>query len=274
MKFDQPIDRFSQCQAIVCDLDGTLYLDQTPVDGASLFLSRILESRRKLFYFSNNTSKSRRTYLTKLEKMGFPVDDEYLITSADCAENYLKNRSLFPRIYLVGNNDLVADFAKRGFICLSDEEALKAPLPAAVVLGFDTELTYQKIETCYNLILADIPYIATHGDILCPVKKYQFKPDVGSFISLFETATGGRRPKIVGKPYKEAVDAICSRANLPPDKIAFVGDRLYTDMRMAKQNNMAGVLVLSGETTLAMARQSPDAPDIIINSVADLIEHL
>jgi 4-nitrophenyl phosphatase len=274
MSLNQGMDRFSQCRAIVCDLDGTLYLHQTPVDGASLFLSRILQSGRKLFYFSNNTSKSRQTYLTKLGKMGFPVEDDYLITSADCAENYLKSRSLFPRIYLVGNNDLVADFAKRGFVCLSDEEALKIPLPSAVVLGFDTELTYRKIEACYNLILADVPYIATHGDILCPVKKHQFKPDVGSFISLFETATGGRRPKIVGKPYKEAVEAICSRANLPPDKIAFVGDRLYTDMRMAKKNNMTGVLVLSGETTLEMARESADAPSIIVNSVADLIEHL
>ncbi|MBN2410803.1 HAD-IIA family hydrolase [candidate division KSB1 bacterium] len=264
---------FSQCEAVVCDLDGTLYLDNIPFSYSFDFLEKILASGRKLFYFTNNSSRSRETYIEKLKKIGFPSKDEYLITSTDCADSYLKRHSLFPDIYLVGNRDLVKDFENRDFNCLSDKDALNGQ-PAAVVLGFDTELTYQKINTCYDLILRDIPYIATHADLLCPVAKGTFKPDVGSFISMFETATGGKTPKVVGKPNKEAVEAISERAECPPQKIAFVGDRLYTDIRMAQNFNMTGVLVLSGETTREMLAQSPDQPKIVVNNVAELMDSL
>ena len=265
---------FSACEGIVCDLDGTLYLDSIPLAGAHDFLKRILQSGRKLFYFTNNSSKSRKTYIQKLTRLGFPIEDHLLITSADCAETYLRNHGLFPEIYLVGNSDLRADFVQRQFVCIDDDKALEFPLPKAVVLGFDTELTYHKIRTCYELILKDIPYIATHADILCPVSAGHFMPDVGSFISLFETATDGKRPLVVGKPNKEAVEAICEKAKLPPEKIAFVGDRLYTDMRMAERFNMFGVLVLSGETKEEMLQKSIDRPKLVVSGVADLIDLL
>ena len=253
MKTQNDLSLFSACETIVCDLDGTLYLENEPLPGAHDFLGRIIESGRQLFYFTNNTSKSRETYLKKLSAMDFPAVDHNLITAADCAENYLKRTGLFPYIYLIGNSDLKSDFERRDFIPLSEDDALNKIRPAAVVLGFDTELTYKKIHTCYELILAGIPFVATHADILCPLTKGRFMPDVGSFISLFETATRGQRPHVVGKPEKEAVEAICARANQPPEKIAFVGDRLYTDMRMAERYNMVGVLVLSGETDPEMA---------------------
>ncbi len=268
-KFDQ----FSACEAIVCDLDGTLYLDGIPFPESVEFLEKIQKSGRQLFYFTNNTSKSRQTYLKKIAEIGFPIADENFITSADCADSYLKRNNLFPRIYLVGNEDLKVEFEYRGYECLSSEEA-RRNLPSAVVLGFDTELTYKKIHTCYDLILEKVPYIATHADLLCPVTKTTFKPDVGSFISMFETATGGATPKVVGKPHKDAVLAISERANLPAEKIAFIGDRLYTDIRMASSTGMKGILVLSGETNRDMLQQSSDRPDIIIDSVADLTSHL
>ncbi|HPG39121.1 MAG TPA: HAD-IIA family hydrolase [bacterium] len=270
---NQQFEQFSRCKAIVCDLDGTLYLDNIPFAASFPFLEKIIRSGRKLFYFTNNSSRSRATYLQKLAKIGFPVKDDYMITSTDCAESYLRRHSLCPDIYLVGNSDLKHDFEARNFHCLSEEEALQGA-PAAVVLGFDTELTYKKIQTCYDLILRGIPYIATHADLLCPVTKDTFKPDVGSFISMFDTATGGKRPVVVGKPHKEAVEAISEKAGCPPHEIAFIGDRLYTDIRMAQNFDMTGVLVLSGETSREMLAQSPDRPKIVVESVADLIAWL
>ncbi|MDZ7725083.1 MAG: HAD-IIA family hydrolase [candidate division KSB1 bacterium] len=273
MKKLQNLHLLEQCKAVVCDLDGTLYLDGVPIDGAYEFLDKILETGRKLFYFTNNTSKSRQTYLNRLRELEFPVTDEQIITSADCADSYLRRRELFPEIYLVGNRDLHSDFKERGYVCL-DEEQARNETPRAVVLGFDTELTYEKIHACYDLVLRGVPYIATHADKLCPVTRDTFKPDVGSFISLFETATDGQVPVVAGKPTQEAVNAIAERAQAEPSKIAFIGDRLYTDIRMADQYDMVGVLVLSGETTLEMARQSSDKARIIADSVADLVAFL
>lgn len=267
------IQSFSDCRAVVCDLDGTLYLEDGPIPGAQEFLHRVLQSGRQLYYFTNNTSVPRQKWINKLTDLGFPVKADQLMTSADCAEAYLKRHHLTPRIYLLGNADLKAEFTERGFECLDDEAALENS-PDAIVLSFDTELTYKKICTFYDLILRDLPYIATHPDTVCPVTRTTFKPDVGSFMSLFETATRGRRPVVVGKPTNEAVQFICEKAQLPTDNIAFIGDRLYTDIRMAVSSGMVSVLVLSGETTEMMLKESVDQPKIVVNSVADLVKSL
>ena len=265
----EDIEKLDACDAIVSDLDGTLYLNNHAIPGAQEFLQFINRSSKKLFYFTNNTSISRRSYLDKIAALGFPSADEMLITAADCADAYLKLKNLHPNIYLVGTKDLILEFEQRGYHCVSDAEAA-GTTPQAVILGFDTELTYSKIQTCYDLITRDVPYIATHADILCPVTKNMFKPDIGSFIALFETATSGKRPVVVGKPSPYAVSAIGERAKVPINKIAFIGDRLYTDIRMANNSGMTSVLVLSGETSRDMLLVSKDKPDIIIESIADL----
>ncbi len=267
-------ERFKTCKAIVCDLDGTLYLDQKPFEFSYAFLERVLSSGKKLFYFTNNSSKSRRSYIKKLQQIGFPASDDSLITSTDCAVTYLKRLDLFPDIYLVSTRDLQQDFIDQGFHLRSSQSARSHPLPKALVLTFDTELTYEKIHTGYDLIMLDVPYVSTHADLLCPVQKDRFKPDVGSFISLFETATGGKTPTVVGKPGREAVHAICQRAKAEPHEIAFIGDRLYTDIRMAEQNNMLAVLVLSGETSKEMLQTSTDEPHLVVDNVQALIPHL
>jgi len=267
------LSRLAATEAVICDLDGTLYLDGLPLPGAHDFLRAVLDSGRQLFYFTNNTSRSRRSYIEKLGRIRFPVCAEQIITAADCTFTYLRHHHLGPAIYLIGNNDLKREFEEAGFACW-DEERCSRELPQAVVLGFDTELTYAKIRTGYELMVKGVPYIATHADLLCPVAGGRFIPDVGSFISLFATATGGLEPLVMGKPNRPAVEAICDRTGRPAEKIAFIGDRLYTDIRMAHQFGMVGVLVLSGETSREMAAASPDHPLMTVDSVADLIPHL
>ncbi len=273
MQKKQNLHLLTQCGAIVCDFDGTLYLEDEPFSASRSFLEKIIRSQRQLFYFTNNTSKSRKSYLDKLTRMGFPADEERLITAADCTYHYLKQTGLFPDIYLVGNSDLRRDFIDHGFTCLNEQEIKLGRLPAALVLGFDTELTYEKIRTAYELIQAQIPYIATHADFLCPMAHGAFIPDVGSFIEMFKAATH-QEPLVMGKPTHHAVEAICQRAQLPAERIAFIGDRLYTDIRMAMNFNMVGVLVLSGETDEEMLANSADQPKILVDGIADLLEAL
>ena len=268
----EAVERFSACEAVVCDLDGTLYLETGAIPGACAFLHQVLQSGRQLYYFTNNTSASRQSWLDKLTALSFPIKNHQLITSADCADAYLKRGNLYPRIYLIGNGDLRKDFEERGFRCLNEAEALVHE-PLAVVIGFDTELTYEKINVCFQLLIKNSPYVATHPDVLCPVTQTTFKPDVGSFIALFETACG-RRPVVVGKPTAEAVRFICEKAHLPAERIAFIGDRLYTDIRMAVDSGMVSVLVLSGETTPELLQSSPWQPQIVAQSVAELSDYL
>jgi len=258
------------CRAVVCDLDGTLTLGEKRLPGAVEFLERVLASGRRLFYFTNNSSRSRKTYLERLRHFGFPAADEHLITSTDCAIQYMRRNDIGPEIYAVGNRDFLGEMREHGFLCLDETHGFDGARPRAVLLAFDTELTYAKIQAAYELIVDGVPYLATHADKLCPVAPGRFKPDVGSFIAMFATAAGGREPKVLGKPEPEAVTAIAERADCAPEHIAFVGDRLYTDIRMAARSGMIGILVLSGETARTDVAQSPDRPTAVVESVRDL----
>jgi len=264
---------FSQCSAVVCDLDGTLYLDGVPFPDSAPFLNAVLASGRRLFYFTNNTSRSRSSYLHRLERFGFPAAEEMLITAADCTFQYLRQQQLCPEIYLIGNRELQRDFHNHGFRCLTKPEGDEGNPPRALVLGFDTDLDYEKIKTGYQLLMQDIPYIATHADLLCPMNHGAFIPDAGCFIELFAAASG-RRPLVMGKPSRFAAQTISDRAQSAYERIAFIGDRLYTDIRMAERFNMIGVLVLSGETSEKMAADSPDQAKIVVNGIGDLINAL
>ena len=66
------------------------------------------------------------------------------------------------------------------------------------------------------------------------------------------------------------VTALCERMGLPAADIAYVGDRLYTDVAMARRSGMLAVLVLSGETTLADLDGTPEPPDLVVGGLDEL----
>jgi len=85
----------------------------------------------------------------------------------------------------------------------------------------------------------------------------------------------GRDPDlIIGKPHKTMAEYIAKDYGLRPDEIAMVGDRLYTDIKFAVDNGMTGILVLTGETTLADLEKSEVKPDLILNTFKDVLELL
>jgi len=116
-----------------------------------------------------------------------------------------------------------------------------------VVLGFDKTLTYKKLWDAHELILSGVNYVATHPDLVCPLKGDKTQPDTGAMIELLAASTG-KRPLIIGKPSKLTVEFILKRFKLKKSEVAMVGDRLYTDMKMAYEAGITGILVLSGET--------------------------
>ncbi len=247
----------------VLDLDGTFYLSEDIIPGSLEFLEAVRRTGRDYMFFTNNSSKDKALYIEKLGRMGCHIEEKDILTSGDVTIRYLKTFHEGKSVYLLGTPPLEKSFEESGIRLVNRTDEV----PDIVVLGFDMTLTYEKLERACTFIRNGATYIATHPDINCPVKD-GFIPDCGAMAALINLSTG-KTPKILGKPYKETVDMILSQTGLKREEIAFVGDRLYTDVATGVKNGACGLLVLSGETKEEDIDLSDVKPDGVY---ADLYE--
>ena len=226
-------------KCFVFDLDGTVYLGDRPIPGTIGFIQRNL-ARRELFFLTNNTSKNLNDYVKKLAGFGIDAGIERILSPLLPLTEYLTAQGL-KRIYPVGNTSFQSYLKER----LPDIEFTSGSDCQAVVLAYDTELSYKKLaESCLLLQDRKIRFLSTHPDLVCPSPQGPL-PDVGSFVKLYEAATG-RVPELVfGKPSTLVLSPLLTR--FAQEEMVMVGDRLTTDKLLAENAGIDFILVLSGE---------------------------
>ncbi len=250
-------------KAYLFDLDGTLYLGERLIEGAPEALAFLRGAGKRIVFLTNNSSKTALRYEEKLRNMGLFEDGDLVYTSATATVHYLLRHFRGKQIYLVATEEVKEEFISAG-VHVGEED------PDVAVLAYDTELTFAKIEKLDALLRRGIVYLATHPDDVCPTET-GFKPDVGSFLKLFERSAGRLPDRVIGKPFPDMAKGVLSHLNLRSDEVCMVGDRLYTDIRFANRNKMSSVLVLSGESNLLSLSKFPDKPDLVLPSVKSLI---
>lgn len=255
-------NRLKEIEFFLLDMDGTLYLSDRVLPGAIKFVKKIKKQGKKVVFLSNNSSKNSMQYFQKLKRLGFPVEKEDIFTSLSATIIYLKSKNI-KSVYPIGT---------RGFIQELKEHNIKITEknPDAVLLGFDTTITYKKIERGYKLIKSGVKFIATHPDILCPTED-GFIPDAGGFIAMFKKLTG-ISPIIIGKPYPTMIKSALKKFRIKKDTSAIIGDRLYTDIRMGKRAGILTILVLSGETK--DISNISIYPDIVVKNIGELLKYI
>ena len=226
-------------KCFVFDLDGTVYLGDRPIQGTIDFILRNL-AQREIFFLTNNTSKNLDDYVRKLAGFGIEVGLEKILSPLLPLVDYLKDQDI-RRIYPVGNTSFQSYVKEQmpDVIFTSGDDC------QAVVLGYDTELTYQKLaDSCLLLQRPGVRFLSTHPDMVCPSAKGPL-PDTGSFVRLYEGATG-RLPELVfGKPNTLVLSPLLRRFR--QEEMVMVGDRLTTDKVLAENAGIDFILVLSGE---------------------------
>lgn len=253
-------------KAVFLDLDGTIYLGGELIDGALDFLNRCDEQGVKRFFLSNNSSRSVQQYVAKLEKMGIPATEEdVLLSTHDCIA-WLQRQDV-TATYCVGTEGMCEMLENEGIATRSEH-------PQYVVLGYDTETTYERLETASIHLHAGVPLMASHPDMVCPSPDGGL-PDVGAFLALFKATTGVTPVHISGKPNPGMILHKIEALGLRPEECAMVGDRLYTDIAMANRAGCMGILVLSGEATEADVGALPEGaeqqPTLVVQSVDALL---
>ena len=169
-------------KCFVLDLDGTVYLGDIPIRGTIDFILRHRDAI-DFHFLSNNTSKSPLTYINKLERMGIPATLDHILSPVTPLVAHLRANGI-RTVYPVGNRDFVACLRERmpelNVLGYDTSEGAEA-----VVLAYDTELTYEKLTHAALLLQKpEVAYLATHPDLVCPSPKGPL-PDAGSFMSLF-----------------------------------------------------------------------------------------
>lgn len=246
------------------DMDGTLYLGDNVFENTHDFLRRIKSNGARYYYLTNNSSKSSDDYVTRLKKYGIPSVPEDFITSGDVTLDHLKENYSDCLFYVFGTTSLKKKLQAEG-IRVTDrlEDGI-----GGLLLGFDTELTFQKLEDSCILLGRDIHYIATHPDLVCPTA-YGSVPDCGSIISILENATG-RRPYVIGKPKPDMIYQAIKRAGCQPEEAVMIGDRIDTDIASGRNAGIDTILVLSGEGTEEEAKEKGILPTYVMKDIGEV----
>ena len=255
-----------QIRLFLFDMDGTLYLGNRLFDFTTQLLETIRSTGRRYLFMTNNSSKSVEDYIKKLEKLGISATREDFITSSQATAYYLKQHFPKHRLYVCGTQSLKNELIMEGFTVtekLADVDC--------IVMGFDTELTFQKLEDVSRLLLTrrNIPYIATNPDYVCPTE-FGSVPDCGSVCDMIYNATG-KRPVVIGKPSPLMPQLAMERYGYSKEETAVVGDRIYTDIKSGLNAEITGILVMSGETTKEILDQSEDKPHLVLQDASAII---
>jgi HAD superfamily hydrolase (TIGR01457 family) len=258
------VDRLARVRGFIIDLDGTTYLGERALPGARTFLEHLGAVGLPYLFVTNNSSTSAAAYVDKLRRLDLPAADGQVLTSGEATAMFLQSRG-YRTLYVVGTPALEDDMRSAGF-------TLSADAPECVVLGFDRTLTYAKLEIATRLLNRGLPFVATHPDVVCPTET-GYIPDCGAMIALLRAATGVE-PTIVGKPEPLLVEMALRKLELTAPEVAVIGDRLYTDIAMARRADTLGILVLSGETTHEMVQQAVERPDIVVDHLGGLLAAL
>lgn len=259
---DRVFSRFdvSDYDQFFIDLDGTLTLDGHLLPGAAALFSQLRSEGSSIFVVSNNSSRGSADYRDRLARLGIEVGLDEIVLSTDGLAAYLRGRGVH-EVYVLGTEAMRRHLERLDIRHTTDH-------PAYVVVGYDTELTYQKLADACIWINHGVPYVASHPDLTCPTGRGPI-PDIGSITALLEITTGVAPSKVFGKPNASTLGHLIE----DPSRAVMIGDRLYTDKALADDCGIDFVCTLSGETTRndIESLSVDDWPTLVIPSLESLL---
>jgi len=247
------------------DLDGTVYLGDKLLPGAAETISALRAAGSRLVFVTNNPLHRPADYAAKLTRLGVPAGAKDVITSLDSVVGYLASKHRGVPVLTIAEPLVNETLYAAGHPLVHRPEDA-----GVVVVSFDRGFDYAKLHAAYRAVRAGAVIVATNPDPYCPTPEGGL-PDCAAMLAALEACTGERAEVIAGKPSRHMANAFLDRLGVPAEDAVMVGDRLLTDVAMAKTTGMASALILTGATSLAELSSSPTRPDYVISQLTDLI---
>ena len=257
-----------QKKLFLLDMDGTIYLGDTLFDGTKDFLRAVRERGGKYLFVTNNSSRSVTAYVDRLRVMGIDATADDFLTSVDALIWYMRGKYDGALMYAFGTRTFRQQLSEAGFHVTDKlEDGI-----SLLVCGFDTELTFQKLEDASILLGRGVDFVATNPDWVCPTS-YGSVPDCGSVCEMLFRATG-RRPKFIGKPEPEMALLSMERWGFSPEETVLIGDRIYTDIACGVNAGIDTAFVLSGEGVPEDIEKFGIHPAGTYRDIREILEHM
>lgn len=244
------------------DMDGVVYRGSELIPGAVEFISLLQAQKFPFMFMTNNSQRTPMDIATRLQRMGFPVDQDHVFTSAQATASYLSQQKKNATAYVIGEGGLLTALDKVG-IAIVDHN------PDYVVVGEGRTGSAEVFDKAVQLVLDGARLIATNLDPNCPTQNGGIRPGCGAITKLIEEATG-LRAFSPGKPNPFMFRAARKRLGLATGETIMIGDTMETDILGATQLGFRAILVLSGGTKQQDIVRFAYSPDVVIDSVADI----
>ena len=254
-----PIAISLHTQAVLLDLDGVLYVEDTPVPGAREAVESMRDAGLALRFVTNTTSRSRPATLEKLRGLGFAIDPDELITPAALAVRHCRGRG-HRRVSL-----LLLDEVKEDFSALEEAEE---DVDAVIMGDLGEAYGYAVLNRAFRMVMEGAELVALQKNRFW-MRAGGLSLDVGPFVAALEYATG-RNAVVVGKPSPAFFELALGDLGTAPSETAMVGDDLETDVGGALDAGLAGVLVRTGKYRAEIVRASDIEPTVTVDSICDI----
>lgn len=246
----------------ICDMDGVIYHGNRILDGVEAFVNWMIENNKKFVFLTNSSERTPHELSMKLERMGLTVSADHFYTSAMATAEFLHTQKPGCTAYVIGEAALSKALYDHG-IYMNDVN------PDYVVVGETRTYSFEKLEKAIELVNKGAKLIGTNPDITGPTEK-GIMPATGALIAPIEIATN-KKAYFVGKPNPLMLRHGLKKLNCHSEDIAFIGDRMDTDIIAGIESNIDTILVLSGVTTIEDIDSFPYRPKYILNGVGELV---
>ena len=243
------------------DLDGTIYKGKDRIPAGEAFVHELQRRNLPYLFVTNNTTRTPETVQTMLaEQFNVETSIETIYTATLATVDYLNDKNLGKKVYVIGDVGLKQAIAEAGYIEDTDN-------PDYVVVGLDWEVDYEKLSIATLAIQKGAHFVGTNPDLNIPTER-GLMPGAGSIITLIEVATRVK-PVYIGKPNAIIIEKAVEHLGLPREEVIMVGDNYLTDIRAGIDNDIPTLLVTTGFTKPEEVPDLPIQPDYVLSSLAE-----
>lgn len=243
-------------EGYVFDLDGTIYLGDELLPGAKRLILKLRELGKRVIFLSNNPTKDPRMYAEKLGGLGLKTPDSEIVNTVVTMTEWLLQNHPEATVFPISEEPLKNSLEGAGIRMSEDPEEIDI-----VIASYDRGFEYRKLQIAFDAIWFHrrARLVTTNPDRYCPFPGGRGEPDAGAIVAAIEACTGATCEVNVGKPDPLMLEAAMDLLGLEAGDCVLVGDRLSTDIRMARAAGMASALVLTGDTSAGTLAAAPEA---------------